>query len=212
MGYKHLLLDLDNTLYPKQSGLLDHIDQRIDDFLMKRLQMEEAAVDRLRRDYYLKYGTTLRGIWENHGIDPLEYFDHAYRIHIPDFLSQDPKLRDVLHKLPIQKHVFSNSPLEYIERVLDAIGLCGVVERIFDLTFTGYRGKPDPDSYRMVLEALETTGEQCIMVEDYPINLLPAKELGMTTVLIGHEKKPDYVDIRLDSIYELPSIGNILRA
>lgn len=206
MRWEHLLLDLDNTLYPKQSGMLDHIDQRIDDYLSERLQMEEDAVNRLRREYYEQYGTTLRGVRENHGIDPLEYIEHAYRIHIPDILAPDPKLASILEEIPLRKHIFSNSPKDYIVRVLETLGIQSSLERIFDLTFTGYRGKPDPESYRMVLETLGTGGERCIMVEDYAINLLPAKELGMTTVLIGDEKKPDYVDIRLSSIYELSSV------
>lgn len=206
MAWNHLLLDLDNTLYPKEAGLLAQIDQRIDDYLAKRLQMETEAVRKVRTDYYLQYGTTLRGVKENHGVDPLEYFDHAYKINIPDFISPDPKLKQMLLGIPAQKHVFSNSPAAYIQRVLDALDISSCITQTFDLTFTDYRGKPDPEAYHMVLKALGVQGEECMMVEDYAINLLPAKELGMTTVWIGDEKKPDYVDIRLDSIDELITV------
>lgn len=209
MNPKTLLLDLDNTLYPMQSGLIDHIDQRIDDYLMKRLTMERAAVNALRNDYYRRYGTTLRGVWENHGIDPLEYFDHAYQVDLERFLTPDPRLGEVLRAIPARKYVFSNSPRAYVERVLELLGIANLMEGIFDLTFSGYRGKPDPEAYRMVLESLGTEGRECVMVEDYPINLVPAKALSMTTVLIEDDpsgEKPDYVDLRLDSIYRITEI------
>lgn len=201
----HLLLDLDNTLYPRQSGLLAHIDQRIDDFLSKRLDMEGNAVKKLRWEYYIKYGTTLRGVKENHGIDPLEYCYHAYDVKIDEFLQRDTLLRSILASFPGQCHVFSNSPRDYIISVLNVLGIRELVASIFDLSFSNYLGKPDPVTYQMVLENLDCKGSRCIMVEDYAINLLPAKELGMTTVLVGEEegKKPEYVDLRLDNIYQL---------
>lgn len=209
-GLRHLLLDLDNTLYPKQAGLIDHIDQRIDDFLAERLRMEGKAVNALRQSYYRKYGTTLRGVKENHGIDPLEYIAHAYCVDVSRFIPADPKLCMVLQGIPWQKTVFSNSPMDYVVRVLEALNIRDLIEHIFDVSFSGYRGKPDPETYRQVLQALGATGEDCVMVEDYALNLLPAKELGMITVLIGEEKQPDYVDFRLNSIYELSQVWEAL--
>ncbi len=203
---RHLLLDLDNTVYPKQAGLIEHIDQRIDNFLVQRLRMERQAVNSLRRLYYEKYGTTLRGVKENHGVDPLEYIAHAYHVDISDFIAADPKLRQVLQGISWGKAVFSNSPLDYVNRVLTALDIRDLIDRIFDVTFSDYRGKPDPATYRQVLQVLGVTGNECVMVDDYVVNLLPAKELGMTTVLIGAEEQPDYVDFRLDSIYQLRDV------
>lgn len=208
MTPQYLILDLDNTLYPKKVGLIEHIDQRIDDFLMRRLAMERTAVNKLRSEYYRRYGTTLRGIRENHGIDPLEYFDHAYHVDLRKFLSPDPRLRSVLQSIPAVKVVFSNSPLDYVERVLEALGIRDLMDRVFDLTFTEYRGKPDPEAYRMVLDALGAQGNACMMVEDYAVNLAPAKALLMTTVLIDddHHDGLEYVDYRIESIYELATL------
>lgn len=125
---------------------------------------------------------------------------------ISDFIAADPKLRQVLQGISWGKAVFSNSPLDYVNRVLTALDIRDLIDRIFDVTFSDYRGKPDPATYRQVLQVLGVTGNECVMVDDYVVNLLPAKELGMTTVLIGAEEQPDYVDFRLDSIYQLRDV------
>ncbi|MEU3018705.1 HAD family phosphatase [Nocardiopsis sp. NPDC007018] len=43
--------------------------------------------------------------------------------------------------------------------------------------------KPHPEIYRRTLERLGVRGERCVFVDDNPDNLLPAQELGITTVL-----------------------------
>ncbi|NLG84784.1 MAG: hypothetical protein GX493_09325 [Firmicutes bacterium] len=40
------------------------------------------------------------------------------------------------------------------------------------------------------------------MIDDSPIDLLPARDLGMTTVLLGREKVL-WVDVRVTSLYQL---------
>ncbi|NLG84782.1 MAG: hypothetical protein GX493_09315 [Firmicutes bacterium] len=57
----YLLFDLDNTLYPEESGLLAHLDRRIEEFLVHNLGLEKkASAAALRETYRQKYGITLR--------------------------------------------------------------------------------------------------------------------------------------------------------
>jgi len=197
-----LLFDLDNTLYSAQTGLLARIDQRINDYLAFRLGLEGAAINQLRQDYWRKYGTTLRGVKENHGIDPLEYIAYTYDLDLGEFLRADAELQAMLHRLPWPKAVFSNSPESYAARVLSALGVAGEFRRIFGIDFSGHLGKPDPETYRMVLADLDLPGEACVMIDDFAVNLIPARELGMTTVFIGPDA-PAWADYRLNSILEL---------
>lgn len=78
----------------------------------------------------------------------------------------------------------------------------GGFDRIFGIVFSSHRGKPDQETYRLLLAALDLPGRACVMVDDLAVNLIPAHELGMTTVLIGAEAPP-WVDHRLDTIYDL---------
>ena len=204
-NWRYLLFDLDNTLYSEQTGLLARIDQRINEYLAFRLGLEDAAINQLRQEYWRKYGTTLRGVKENHGIDPLEYIAYTYDLDLREFLRPDGELQAMLCRLPWPKAVFSNSPESYAARVLTALGVEGEFSRIFGIDFSGHLGKPDPETYRMVLAELDLPGEACVMIDDFAVNLIPACELGMTTVFVGPDA-PDWVDYRLGSIHELESV------
>lgn len=42
--------------------------------------------------------------------------------------------------------------------------------------------KPDPEIYRRTVERLGVPAEECVFVDDHPVNLPPAEGLGITTV------------------------------
>ena len=129
----HLVFDLDETLYLPETGLLRAIDKRIELFLQEKLGLEMPAVTVLRREYYQKYGTTLRGVRERYGIDPDEYFHYAYLTGVEEFLTPDPLLRRMLEEIPLSKVIFSNSPMEHIARVLKVLGVDHCFQRVFDI-------------------------------------------------------------------------------
>lgn len=54
-------------------------------------------------------------------------------------------------------------------------------------TNTFSNSSADPKTYRLVLTELGLSGPECVMVDDYAVNLVPARELGMTTVYLGRE-------------------------
>ena len=47
--------------------------------------------------------------------------------------------------------------------------------------------KPDPAIYQLVLDRLGLLGQECVFVDDHPVNLPPAEDLGITTVLATDE-------------------------
>jgi putative hydrolase of the HAD superfamily len=44
--------------------------------------------------------------------------------------------------------------------------------------------KPDPQIYRMMVEALKVEPTQCVYLDDLGVNLKPAREMGMTTIKV----------------------------
>ena len=201
-SWRYLLFDLDNTLYSDEAGLLTHIDQRINYYLAARLGLAMEDINRLRREYWLRYGTTLRGVKETHGLDPREYIAYAYDIDVTRFLQPDARLAIALQRLPWPKAIFTNSPACHARSVLDALGVADRFERIFDIGFSAHRGKPDPETYRMVLAALGVSGAACVMIDDCAVNLRPARNLGMTTIYLGQDE-PEWADYHLSSILAL---------
>ena len=64
------LFDLDNTLYPAESGFMGEVEGRMTAFVAKvtGLPMEEAYG--LQKKYLAEHGLTLKGLMLHHGVDP----------------------------------------------------------------------------------------------------------------------------------------------
>ena len=57
-----IFFDLDNTIYPKSSGLMDAIRDRIITYMQVRLGLEMPEILALRQYSLQKYGTTVIGL------------------------------------------------------------------------------------------------------------------------------------------------------
>jgi putative hydrolase of the HAD superfamily len=60
MTIRAILFDLDNTLYPASSGVMQQLDRRIGEYVQERLGLSSDEATALKRHYYATYGTTLR--------------------------------------------------------------------------------------------------------------------------------------------------------
>jgi FMN phosphatase YigB (HAD superfamily) len=81
---------------------------------------------------------------------------------------------------------------------MECLGLDEHFHVVIDLEFHDYNGKPFREAYERVISHLQVRPEECVLVEDTPRNLSMAKELGMTTVLVGPApERPEYVDYLL---------------
>lgn len=205
MRYQYLIFDLDNTLYPKESGLLDQVDRKIDQFIVENLKIPETKVANLRHDYWKRYGTTLGGMIARHQTDPDEYIDYTYNVKITDFIKPDLRLGRILTELDCRKVVFSNSPLKYVEEVLEVLQVRDLFEKVFDIRFCEYLGKPNLSSYYKVMMNLGIEGKDCLLIDDTPINVLGGEKAGITSVLLG---QPIFSDIRwtISDLAELPAL------
>ncbi len=213
-GINHILFDLDETLYPKELGLMAVVSQRINDYMRLRLGIPASQVPELRKRYYRRYGTTSRGLYLHHHLDAHDYLVYVHDLPVEEYLSPDPLLDEVLDGIEVEKAVFTNSPQEYVQRVLRALGVERHFDRIFDIYFLEQINKPDKRAYLKVIEALETDGQDCLILDDLARNLKPGKDLGMVTVLVGDGpkgslwEKEEGVDFVIPKVTEL---GNILR-
>ena len=186
-GINYILFDLDETLYPKETGLMDVVNQRINDYMRLRLGIPASQVLELRERYYRRYGTTSRGLYRHHHLDVHDYLVYVHDLPVEEYLLPDPFLDEVLGSIEAEKAVFTNSPRDYVQRVLRALGVERHFDRIFDIYFLEQINKPDKRAYLKVIKALETDGRDCLIVDDLATNLKPGKELGMVTVLVGDD-------------------------
>jgi putative hydrolase of the HAD superfamily len=198
-----LIFDLDNTLYPAEKQLFSLIDVRINRYMTEVVGIPAPEVDALRRDYWRLYGVTLQGLIRHHGVDPEDYLFFVHDVDVASHLAPDPALREVLASLPQRKAVFTNGSLCHADRVLSALGIEDMFEKVYDIRIAAYQPKPYPEPYHAVLAQLGTTADRCIMIEDSRDNLHTAKRLGMGTILIGDGQTPEFVDVHLGNARQM---------
>jgi putative hydrolase of the HAD superfamily len=209
MSFEYIIFDLDNTLYPRDSGVMGEIGRRIQAWLCDRLGLTwQEAVD-LRRDYLNRHGTTMGGLMTEHDIEVDEYLDFVHDIPIEDYLTTDPALVQMLKKIPLRKVIYTNATSEHGRRVLQALGVVDQFECIIGIEEVGLRNKFNREAYTRVLALLKTAGPACIMVEDSARNLQPAKELGLTTILVDGEDEVS-ADFSVKSVLEVGQVVNRL--
>lgn len=194
-----LIFDLDNTLYSAEKHLFNLIDVRINRYMTEIVGIPAPKVDALRREYWQRYGVTLQGLIRHHAVDPEDYLFYVHDIDVTSRLSPDPALREVLARLPQRKVVFTNGSTCHADRVLAALAIEDMFEKVYDIRVAAYQPKPFPEPYHAVLSELGADPERCIMIEDSRDNLHTAKGLGMGTILIGTGQTPDFVDVHLDN-------------
>lgn len=209
MGLTHVLFDLDNTLYPRTSGLLQEIGRRIQVWMCDRLEMtwDEAAA--VRRDYFVRYGTTLNGLLAERTIDAADFLAFVHDVPVERYLSPNPALAAMLAGIPLRRVVYTNATAAYSWRVLERLGVAPLFERVIGIEEVGLRNKLHREAYEHVLSLLAVGGPQCVMVEDSARNLGPARALGMATVLVsaddGEATEADWV---VSSVLE---VGPVVR-
>jgi putative hydrolase of the HAD superfamily len=185
MSPAYLLCDLDETLYPASCGLMQAVSVRMTAFVKDFLRVSEEEAARIRRRLRVVYGTTLTGLMREYGLEVAEqYLAYTHDVPVESFLADDPRLAAALASIPLPKSVLTNSPLEHAERVLKRLGVRPLFERVFDLRFNGYTGKPDAGVYARVLGELGRPAAEVLLVDNHLDYLAPFREMGGSVLLI----------------------------
>ncbi|MDD5086421.1 MAG: pyrimidine 5'-nucleotidase [Candidatus Nanoarchaeia archaeon] len=205
-----IIFDLDNTLYPKEAGLLNEVGNRIDEFICKKFNLDYPGAVSYRKKLFNEYGTTLKGLMIEEKVDPEEYLGFVHNLNAENFLKRNEELIKMLGGIKQKKIIFSNSPREHVLNVIRVLGIEDFFSGIYDIRLLDFNNKPGEDAYNKLVKHSRINPKESMMIDDYENNLKPAKEIGMTTVLVGngdYHKFP-YVDYYITKITE---IGGILR-
>ncbi|MHA1157624.1 MAG: pyrimidine 5'-nucleotidase [Alphaproteobacteria bacterium] len=177
------IFDLDNTLYPRHTNLFAQVDQRIRDYVARLLDLDGDAAHRLQKKYYRRYGTTLRGLMQEHGIPPDEFLEYVHDIdHSP--VEPNPVMAAAIRQLPGRKFILTNGSRPHAEKVAARLGITDHFEDIFDIVWADLLPKPERATYDKFLAATGVDPATAIMFEDLARNLAVPRVLGMTTVLV----------------------------
>ncbi|WP_424971080.1 pyrimidine 5'-nucleotidase [Dinoroseobacter sp. S76] len=178
------VFDLDNTLYPPHMRLFDQIETRMTAYVMRVLDVAEAEADRLRAEYWARFGTTLAGLMDVHDVDPAPYL---VDVHDIDFsvLEPDPHLAAQVRGLAGRKIVYTNGSAPYAEQVLHHRGLSGIFDAVYGVEHAGFRPKPERSAFETIFAKDGVQPQRGAMFEDDVRNLEVPHAMGMQTVHVA---------------------------
>ena len=164
------VFDLDNTLYPHHLNLWQQVDDRIRDYIAKYLDIAHDEAFRLQKDYYRRYGTSMRGLMTEHGMKPDDFLDFVHEIdHSP--LTPDPALGAALETLPGRKLILTNGTRKHADAVMRRLDIHGHFEDVFGIIEAELEPKPSAKTYERFLARHGVDPSRSAMFEDLARNL-----------------------------------------
>jgi len=220
--------DLDDTLHDASHAMFAAIDERMTDYVQRHLRVERAVADRLRHDYWQRYGATLLGLARHHDVDVDDFLQRTHDFDVAALLRAERGVAHLGRRLAGRKVLLTNAPSAYAARVLHGIGLQRhIVTRyaVEDMRVHGhYRPKPSRSMLRAML-VRERLGRgsgaaRAVLVDDNLDNLKAARAAGYATVLFVRDRGrtprrvagASHVMGRVRSIRQLPALAARLRA
>ncbi|GIR62394.1 MAG: pyrimidine 5'-nucleotidase [Alphaproteobacteria bacterium] len=210
-SFQNWIFDLDNTMYDINLGLFKKISNRITDFIMSKYSLDIDQAKKIQKEYYLKYGLTLRGLIVEKKLEPEEFLDYVHDVEHPE-LEKNDQLISKIRILEGKKIIFTNATSNHAKKILKILELEHDFDQIIDIKDLEYIPKPDKRSYKKLLECLNLNKEnldKTIFFEDTVKNLIPAKELGITTVWMKNSinekdfmKNCNFIDYSFNNLNE----------
>lgn len=209
---RHLLLDLDNTLYPASGGMDEGITRRMLEFVAMYIGVPFDEGVKLRLKGIPSYGTTLEWLKAEHGLtDQNAFFEAVHPESELGELQEDSKLRPYLLSLGLPMTLLTNAPMMHAMRVLRFFNIADIFTGIYDLTFNKGRGKPYPDSFLNTLDAAGFTVPETLFVDDHPKYVRGYKAIGGQAVIV--DESGTYLEMaekegffHIKSIYDLTDV------
>lgn len=202
-----ILIDIDNTIYSKRTGLQAAIFDNMKLFIKNFLYIE-SDVDNLIKRLYRLHGNIFSGLIRDFNIDPEEFINFVFDINVSDYLVKDLSLKKTLKNISIPIYAFSNSPSEHVEKVITNLGIADCFSGLFDRRFFNYKSKADCEVYLDVLNNLGIHSWECVLIDDNILNINIAKNLGFYTVLFSEDdpNNLDEKDCKINNILDVSKI------
>jgi putative hydrolase of the HAD superfamily len=209
----NLIFDLDDTIYLPNSGIWDLIGERIFTFMRQQLpDVPNEGIELLRDRLLKQYGTTLRGLHEERGIDVQAFLDYVHDIDLSTTLKPDVELRQFLSNSPQKKFIFTNASHGHAENVLTQMNLVDLFDGIIGVGEVQPYCKPMPEAFLMMLQHFGISDPStCLFADDSMPNLVTAQSLGMLPLYVGPKQGHGFIQVErlADLAALLPDLEDI---
>lgn len=235
------LFDLDNTLHNASHAIFPAINANMNAYMAKVLgdggnPADPDTVNAARLAYWKRYGATLLGMVKHHNVRMEDFLREAHLFEdLRTMIRAERGLGRLLRRLPGRKILLTNAPRRYSHDVMRHLGLHRHFAKHIPIEAMRVHGqlrpKPSKHLLRKLLAREGVAARRCILVEDTADNLKAAKALGMRTAWVTQylasspnlkqlaggrpipkfTKRPIFVDVKVQSVRQLPAMLHRLR-
>lgn len=196
-----LILDLDGTMYPKDSVLNGIIDARTAAFFLERagLDTRELAALEVERPSVL-------AALDHRGLSRFQWARAVYAdLPYTEILHPDPRLRTALARVQGPRVVVTLAPSTHARSVLAALGITELVDELHSV-FDDTQAVKD-GTYAKLLASQDSTVNVVVIGDNPALDLAPAAGYGWHCVLVGSTRGPQPYPTYATLIDALASLG-----
>lgn len=210
---------MDGTLYNfkegsfQQSKLRKVILKRAENYITSKLKKTPREARTILTRIINVYKEDISIALEEHfGLNRYDYFTQVWNLPVKPFVTHNVILKKVLHALAREFDfvLISDAPRVWILRVLKALK----VENFFQnkiFSGEGNARKGFGNAFDTILKKIKKTPQECIVVGDQMVtDIIPAKRLGMATILVSKNRNSKMADSVIRDINQLPQALSIL--
>jgi putative hydrolase of the HAD superfamily len=216
---KAVVFDLDNTLMDFMKMKKRAIEEAIPAMVDAGLELTPEIANKLIDEIYKEKGIEYQQVFDEFLNKVLKKVDYkilsagivAYRRAREASLIPYPKVYSTLYKLlkmGIKMGILSDAPVKEAWLRLAYLNFHQIVDTVVTFDDTGVR-KPDPAPFKLLLEKLQVSPNEAIMVGDWvERDIIGASQVGMKTAFARYGDTFNTQSHNAD--YELNDIGELI--
>lgn len=203
---KHIIFDVDKTIYPESCGFGGEMDKRISLYTATFIDIPLKEANELRKRSLKQYGTTLQWLQQEHGLsDTDHYLDAVHPENVEEYLPNREEVNNTFNKIPVPMSILSNGPIENVNRILNYYQINHLFNPIIDIKMNNMVGKPNISAYKMILDKIDCPIGEILFIDDVEDYLIPFHEMGGNVLLINEKNKPTKMGFsQIKTILSLP--------
>ena len=197
------IFDLDNTLHDAQKKIFPVVNKKINSFISRELNISVQKADKLRQNYWDKYGATLEGLIKHHKINPNKFLEETHKIiNIHELVIPMTDVKKVLSSISEKKILYTNAPINYANKILKICQIEKFFDGIFSIEDSKFIAKPSIFSMELFLKKYKI--KEGYFVDDVKENLKTAHEFGLSTIWLTNQKEsPKFIDRKISQLKDL---------
>ncbi len=188
---KAIIWDLDNTIYQTPDGFHDACYKNaVDMAIAKGFAGDVEKALTTAYDSFKQFGYNIAAFFTDHGIDR-HILEPDFVKSVADLLSPCSQTRAYIEQFTGPQMVISHSNDAWVDAIMRKLEIDTLIPRDKRLVMEdiGHQGKIlSPEPFVLAAKMLGHPPQDIIVFEDVADNLIHAKQLGMTTVLVSNGK------------------------